>query len=345
MYKKNVKEDMKIRGSAFKKMSAVTKDGDLVNIPNMVMRKFKSKKEQDKMLTDNSICIVCNYKFGEKNIDWSDNIKAICHPFREPQINVLPDDKKLFLLSESDFIDESWVPARINAGGSHDYAIFTIDSSQGIRCKGYHLLPMILDIAKQEKVRGLVVRYQFGKQRIVRPKKGTTEFDLLKVRRSLVRSRRQYANFVDGWFEQERLCQFMKSSKFVMFPNTKDASPRMISEALVRGVPIFVNKNIYGGWKYVNDINGAFFKLPFQMDDLNKNRSQHRKQISEGIQYMMNTKFNSDNIRKNYYKYYGFENSAHRLANIINEVEGEEKYEYVFYREFRGDLEKLTKKQ
>ena len=50
-----------------------------------------------------------------------------------------------------------------------------------------------------------------------------------------------------------------KESKFVFVPNIHDASPRIITEALCHNIPIMVNKNILGGWKYVNDKTGVFF--------------------------------------------------------------------------------------
>ena len=49
-------------------------------------------------------------------------------------------------------------------------------------------------------------------------------------------------------------------SKVAWFPNVLDASPRVITEALSVDVPVLVNEQILGGWKYVNEATGAFFR-------------------------------------------------------------------------------------
>ena len=38
-----------------------------------------------------------------------------------------------------------------------------------------------------------------------------------------------------------------------------DASPRVLIEAMALNLPVLVNENILGGWKYVNDVTGQFF--------------------------------------------------------------------------------------
>jgi len=55
---------------------------------------------------------------------------------------------------------------------------------------------------------------------------------------------------------------FMKhiaSSKFLLCTSQEDASPRMITECLSIDVPILMNKNILGGWKYIKPETGEFF--------------------------------------------------------------------------------------
>jgi glycosyltransferase involved in cell wall biosynthesis len=52
----------------------------------------------------------------------------------------------------------------------------------------------------------------------------------------------------------------LSRAKFLLVPNELDASPRLLAEALSLNVPIVVNRNILGGWKYVNRFTGAFFE-------------------------------------------------------------------------------------
>ena len=51
----------------------------------------------------------------------------------------------------------------------------------------------------------------------------------------------------------------MSSCRFLLCASTYDASPRIILEAIGLNLPVLVNENILGGWKYVNEYTGAFF--------------------------------------------------------------------------------------
>lgn len=52
---------------------------------------------------------------------------------------------------------------------------------------------------------------------------------------------------------------YVESSRALWAPNIADASPRVLTQALCKDVPILVNRRIAGGWKYLNDQTGAFF--------------------------------------------------------------------------------------
>lgn len=51
----------------------------------------------------------------------------------------------------------------------------------------------------------------------------------------------------------------MEQSEFMFVPNLSDASPRVAAEALLRDVPVIMNRHIAGGWKYINEQTGVFF--------------------------------------------------------------------------------------
>jgi hypothetical protein len=48
-------------------------------------------------------------------------------------------------------------------------------------------------------------------------------------------------------------------ARFLFAPNALDASPRLLAEALCLNVRLMVNRDILGGWKYVNRFTGVFF--------------------------------------------------------------------------------------
>lgn len=74
------------------------------------------------------------------------------------------------------------------------------------------------------------------------------------------------ADGCDGFMETTEMVKYkeMKTlyqqAKFIFIPNEKDASPRVLSEALSLNVPTLINENILGGWKYINEKTGVFFK-------------------------------------------------------------------------------------
>jgi hypothetical protein len=53
---------------------------------------------------------------------------------------------------------------------------------------------------------------------------------------------------------------YIEKSKICFFPNIADASPRILTESIMKGTPVLVNKNIFGGWKYICDETGMFFE-------------------------------------------------------------------------------------
>jgi hypothetical protein len=51
----------------------------------------------------------------------------------------------------------------------------------------------------------------------------------------------------------------MASARAAFLPNWWDASPCVLTQALALDVPVLVNRQILGGWKYVTPDTGAFF--------------------------------------------------------------------------------------
>lgn len=70
-----------------------------------------------------------------------------------------------------------------------------------------------------------------------------------------------YVNYFDG-------LNYMRQSKFLLLPQVYDASPRVAVEAMSLNVPLLMNNQIVGGWKYINNRTGEFFN-----DDMSDFRS------------------------------------------------------------------------
>ena len=59
----------------------------------------------------------------------------------------------------------------------------------------------------------------------------------------------------------------IRESRLLFVPNVYDASPRVISESIIKNVPVIMNKNIVCGSKYINDETGEFFTNEYNIRD------------------------------------------------------------------------------
>ena len=333
---------MKVKPETYKYLIAI-KNNKIIKIPNMVLRKIASIDKQNDNLTKNSICIVCNFRFLEDKVNWSKKIKAICHPFKNDSI--FPIIIKKYLFSESDFCDKLITCVNYKSekwdNKKYDFVYFTLISKEGTRSKGLYLLSLINDVAKELKLKGLVINYA---TRETKKHKGTIYHKSInKIKKNIHR----FTNLkiVNNKYSCEDVCAIMKSCKFVLLPSDADASPRLLVESLVRDVPLVINDSIYGGWKYINDKNGAFFDAPNIEECYNKKYNEDYEYYKNSLIYaiikVLSIK-NISNISKNFYKKFGFINSTEKMAKIINEISGTD-YKAVAFKEWNKSLKKAYK--
>jgi len=336
---------MIVKPETFKKCIALTEYNDIIDISNKVLRKCTDTNKQNKNLSKNSICIVCNFRFLENKILWSKKVKAICHPFNNDSI--FPSSIKKYLFSESDFCDKlttitekrmkKWDKKR------YDFVYFTLISREGTKSKGLYLLPLINKIAADLGLKGLVINYA---TRETAKHKGTIYHKSLnKVKEEI--SSFKNLEIVNAKFHSEEVCAIMKSCKFVLLPSDADASPRLLVETLVRNRPLVVNSAIYGGWKYINDSNGAFFDAPTIEESYskkyNKDYEYYKSSLKNAILKTLSIE-NRSEISKNFYTNYGFLNASKKMAKIINEISGT-RYKAVAFKEWKKSLRKVVKNE
>jgi len=58
---------------------------------------------------------------------------------------------------------------------------------------------------------------------------------------------------------QDDFFSYVRQSRFLFVPQVHDASPRVASQVLALDTPLLMNRNIIGGWKYLNSKTGEFF--------------------------------------------------------------------------------------
>eukprot|EP01024_Parvocaulis_polyphysoides_P064145 TRINITY_DN7445_c0_g1_i1.p1 TRINITY_DN7445_c0_g1~~TRINITY_DN7445_c0_g1_i1.p1 ORF type:complete len:293 (-),score=27.80 TRINITY_DN7445_c0_g1_i1:265-1089(-) len=111
--------------------------------------------------------------------------------------------------------------------------------------------------------------------------------------------------------EWRDLLKAIEKARVMFMPNVVDASPRILVEALCLNVPVLVNRNILGGWKYVNDKTGLFF------DDETHVIDQFKKLTSPEFQEGLDP--------RNYYKdNYGPSKTAVKLQAFVELISSPE---------------------
>ena len=65
--------------------------------------------------------------------------------------------------------------------------------------------------------------------------------------------------FTTNFLEYDIMVRYLQESKILFVPNILDASPRVAAEALSLNIPVLENRNIVGGWKYINKYTGCDF--------------------------------------------------------------------------------------
>ena len=152
------------------------------------------------------------------------------HPFRNPE-NYLPDGVDRYFMPESDFVDVANYDSYTLKEKKWDYFYFTLGGDSGRQNKGYSLYKATL--RSLSHLKGIVIVY--GKS-VKFPTKERKELQKKGVKVILKK------------FNKERMHEIYSCSRFALFPNEVDCSPRMIPECLVHNTPVLVNKEILG-WR------------------------------------------------------------------------------------------------
>jgi glycosyltransferase involved in cell wall biosynthesis len=226
-----------------------------------------------------------NIKINDKYVE--DYVLGWCHCFREPDKYIRESIPKI-LISESDFNSENIEVKHLEK--KYDYiTIQPKDDGCTIGWTGYYknwpLAEKCIKILSDDlNLKGLIV----GRDKcpINVDKKENIE--------------------TTGFINHPQLIDKINESKFMLLPNLEEASPRVLTESLMVNTPIFVYKNILGGWKYVNEQTGIFF------DETN---------IKEQTQILLkNINDNKYNPRDYYLNNHGLKNSGKQFKDFLKSI-------------------------
>jgi hypothetical protein len=172
------------------------------------------------------------------------------HMMREPE-KAFPQKIKTVLMSQSDFnLPEH--PARdYSVPRKYDFTLSGSDQDVANDCVGWSSYAKNWSFVKQSlevmcgeyNLRGVLVatKSKDGKKACSIPK--SCEGKMLQT---------VYLNQQDYW-------DYLQQSRFAFLPQVHDASPRVSTQALALDIPLLMNKNIAGGWKYMNEKTGESF--------------------------------------------------------------------------------------
>jgi len=162
------------------------------------------------------------------------NVSGWCHCFRDPAkygISGIPTA----LISESDFMGVNGINHDVKKRRDFIWACKGTNTQK--TSKNAALLERCLPVMRDMGLSGYVV--------------GFTREDLPS----------EFGPNI-SFISKQSWSKLMKKAaqcRFAFFPNLMDASPRFMGEVLSMNIPVIVNKDIYGGWKYVNENTGQFF--------------------------------------------------------------------------------------
>jgi len=238
-----------------------------------------------------------NFDDNYKKYKYKERCKAWLHGFRNPG-DYFPPHVPNALISESDFIDCQINKPDPSVEKVYDFIYICLKQDEkkdvcddwATYNKNWTLAKKCLEVmCEKYKLKGLLV--------------GRKDCEITNLCHKLMDT--------TNMLKHEELRKSYNQSKFIFLPNYADASPRVLSEALATNLPVLCNRNILGGWKYVNEKTGVFFTDENDIDSA----------IDEMNRKLLNNEFSA---REEYIKNYGPVNTGIRLRDFLYDTFGEQ---------------------
>jgi len=169
------------------------------------------------------------------------------HMVREPE-KIFPPSVKLLLMSQSDF---SLPPPQPKIANKYDFTFSGSDQDVRNDCVGWSSFAKNWTFVKEALQ---VMCGELGMTGVLVATKDKQDRKACSIPAScegkIVQTR---------FLSQPEFFSYVRQSKFLFVPQVHDASPRVTTQALALDVPLLMNWNLIGGWKYLNDKTGEFF--------------------------------------------------------------------------------------
>lgn len=170
--------------------------------------------------------------------------KGWLHCFKNPE-KYIPIDKPNVLISEFDFVNYKQIPYNPNQEREFDFLYSCPKVNEKSKCddwvshnKNWELAKKCLPILCEKfKLKGLLI----GREGCEIPE-----------------GCKPYIT-TTGWLDYGENIKQYNRCRFIFIPNKRDASPRVITEAMSADCAVLINNNILGGWKYAVEQTGELF--------------------------------------------------------------------------------------
>ena len=174
----------------------------------------------------------------EYEYNYSEVFEGWLHPFRNPDDFLPNDGRPRDLLSRSDFISPSLFNSYLDMPKERDFIAISSDIEWVASAKGWNLAKKVIPVLCNELgLKGMLI----GRSKLL---------DLPQCKNLVIETERmKHRNFMNH----------LSASKFYLCTSQEDASPRIVTESFCLNVPVLMNKNILGGWKYIKPETGEFF--------------------------------------------------------------------------------------
>jgi hypothetical protein len=181
----------------------------------------------------------------ERNHDYVSMVSAWIHCFRDPGYKLQYSRLPLLLMSEADLKNVDHYKPDPSIQKQYDFMYICLDDNE--RCTpGWNWYIRSWDLAK------LCLEVMCSKYHLKGVIVGRTNCEFTEKCTGIVKTV-PFLPFHE--FQTE-----MQKCRFLFAPNVSDASPRVITEAILYDMPVLVNQNIVGGWtNVIPGVTGEFF--------------------------------------------------------------------------------------
>tara|TARA_Y100001970_G_C14200049_1_gene840561 strand:- start:443 stop:1543 length:1101 start_codon:yes stop_codon:yes gene_type:complete len=248
--------------------------------------------------------------YKKHNDDYESMTTAWIHCFREPN-NYFKTNIPKLLMSESDFIDPEQLKPTPNTSKKYDFMYVCLDEGlkhESTKCiPGWQAHNRNWDLAKEclkilcgdFHLKGLII--------------GRTNCTITEKCNTYITS--------VPFQPQSKFFELLQECKWIFVPNISDASPRVVTQAMCYNMPVLMNKNIVGGWKYIDENHtGTFFT------------NEH--DLSQSLQKFLRY-FSIYKPREWYMKRYGKNKSGKQLLHFLKKYYHQVDFkdaEYAFFK-------------